>query len=413
MQVVCLFPTDPSILPSLAEACLVFSPQVAQAEEAVFVEVSASRHLFTLEECFVRLRQIVAHFSVNTRVSWAEDIPTALAFARFGVTRREALPVEALADFLSPFQRQEFTSAPLFRKLGVANLEDFLRVPRAGLASRFGKEGLFAYERLLRSGEVAWPRFVPPEKLLERADFDFASRVENLEPVLFLLRNLLHRIFLRLYARKQKLVDFTLTFHLNRFCAQRERHSVFHLPLPQSDPKALLSLMQERLARELELRPLEEALEGLSFEVQGTAPMLDAQREIFSRAEEEREAWASLVARLEEKLGSGSAFLAVPAPRIRPEASWTKSLEKDPGTVVATPPRPLRIFPPLPLTRKGERLSHGRRHWNLLSFQGPEKISGEWWLGGFCREYFRVETETETLWVFRDEAGLFLHGVFD
>ena len=80
---------------------------------------------------------------------------------------------------------------------------------------------------------------------------------------------------------------------------------------------------------------------------------------------------------------------------------------------MATPARPLRLFPPEPLARRGDLLESRKRRWRILSFLGPERVSGEWWLGGFARDYYQVETETERLWVFRSGGGLFLHGIFD
>jgi hypothetical protein len=411
MVVLCLLPKERDRLSALAESCLVFSPQVALGEEAVFVEVSASLKIFPFPEILRRSGEILSAFGMEARVASASDLPSALAFARYGLNRREALPVEALADYLSPFRALDFPAACLFRKLGVETLGDFLRLPRAEIPARFGKEGWLAYERLLRSHEIAWPRFTPPDAICERADFDFASRIENLEPLLFLLRHLLHLVFLRLRARREMLVDFDLVFHLNRFARERERVSSVRLPLPQSEENALLQFLRERLGKELEKRPLEEALEGLSFCVRGTAPARNHQRNFFSRVEEEREAFSSLVARLRERV---TAFSAVPAPRLLPEASWQRCLGKGKGSLVPTPPRPLRLLPkPLLLKREGNHLWGAHASWRILSFHGPERLKGEWWLTGFEREYYRVETERETLWVFRAEGKLFLHGVFD
>lgn len=413
MQVVAIFPQGKDKLSGLAEACLVFSPQVALGTEAVFVEISASRNLFSFDQCLARLGGILADFGVAASVASAGDPATALAFARYRISRRDALPVEALADYLQPFSPEIFGPASLFRKLGVETIGDFLQVSRTELASRFGRDGLLAYEKVVRAGEIAWPRFLPAEALSERVDFEFAAQIDGLEPVLFLLRTALHRIFLRLNARRRKLVDFTLRFHLNRFSGAKERKFEFRLPLPHSDQKALLSPLRDRLEKDLAKTPLGDALEGVSIEVLATAPSIDNQREFFSKAEEEKEAWASLVARLRERLGKDSSFLAVPVPRLLPEASWKRSLVKEAGISVPSPSRPLRILPPSPLRREGDRLRGARGSWVIVGFEGPELLSGEWWLEEFRREYYRVETKTERLWVFKSEAGLFLHGIFD
>ncbi len=424
MRVVCLLLPGPARLNSLAEACLSFSPQVAVGRDAVFLEIEGSRHFFSADECILRLREVLQVLEVSARIGVASTVPSALAFARYGATSRDALPIEALADYLQPFAPEPFQGVELFRKLGVASIGDFMKIPRRELPARFGKPGLLAYERLLEAGRIAWPRFQPPEKIAERVDFDCAAQIHSFEPVLFLLKSVFQRVFLRLYARRAKLAAFTVKFHLNKFAGARERVSDICLPLPQSEVKSVLMLAAERLAKELERQPLADALEGLSVCVTDTAPFHDTQRDFFSKVEEEREAWASLVGRLRERLGEGKAFLAAPAPRLLPEASWSKTLdEKERGTFVETPLRPLRLLdPPLRLQRLGDWLIAPEKKWRLVAFEGPEKLRGEWWLGGFEREYFRVNTETgEQLWVFTaptsvklgSPRALYLHGVYD
>ncbi|MGZ3653974.1 MAG: hypothetical protein ACXVCS_00385 [Bdellovibrionota bacterium] len=407
---------------ALAEACLAFSPQVALGTDAAFVEIEGSRQLFGEEECIRRLKDMLELLDLKAKIAVASSVPAALAFARYGVTEVDRLPVAALADFLAPFAPQPFPELEVFHKLGVATIGDFKKIPRAQIPSRFGKQGLLAYERLLDAGRVAWPRWAPAERLEERVDFDCAAQIHSFEPVLFLLKSAFQRIFLRLYARRLKLAGFRVTFHLNKFTAGAERVTEIALPLPQSELKSVVLLTAECLSKELENRPLEDSLEGVSVLVTDTAPFHEAQRDFFSKREEENLAWASLVGRLEERLGPQKAFLATPSPRLLPEASWGKTLdETERGTLVTVPLRPLRLLePPLRLQRLGQELVSAQRRWRFTGFHGPEKLRGEWWLGGFEREYFHVETaEGETLWVFTapispgGPRGLWLHGLFD
>ncbi len=447
MRVVCLY-TGPDCerREALAEACILFSPQVALGTDAVFAEVGASKKLFTEQEVIRRLQELLEVLEIKAspgtgaqvRIGLANDAPTALAFARYGIRSRDALPVEALACYLSPFSPQPFAGLEAFAKLGVLTIEDFMKIPRAEIPSRFGKAGLLAYERLLTASVTAWPRFTPPEKIFERVDFECAAQIETFEPVLFLLKSAFQRLFLRLYSRRLKLAAFEVKFHLNKFSSARDgirdRSSVINLPLPQSDPKSVLALSAERLSKELELKPLEDSLEGVSLTVLDTAPFQEAQKDFFSRVEEETQAFASLVGRLEERLGRGGAFHAKPMPRLLPEASWSKTLDhEEKGTLVEVPLRPLRLLaPPQRLQRIGDWLlfagraggapcsGQTRRRWRFTSFTQVEKLQGEWWLGGFEREYFRVSTSGgETLWVYTESApeggprALWLHGFFD
>ncbi|MGZ6290346.1 MAG: hypothetical protein ACXWQO_19310, partial [Bdellovibrionota bacterium] len=341
MVVVCvLLKEDFTKLPTLAEACLAFSPQIALSHEAVFVEVAGSLQLFSLEQCFIRLQEIVETFGLKATISSATDLPSALAFARYGISVRERLPLEALSDYLSPFAPSDFSPASLLRKLGLNTLGDFLQIPLREIPSRFGKDGSHAYAKIFDAKRIAWPRFVPPARIEEKAELDFAARIENLEPVFFILKGLIDRIFFRLFARAEMLTAFRLRFRLNRLAGARERLVEVVLPLPQSDPKGVLLFLQDRIANELQKRPLEDLLESVTLEVTDTAPFRNAQKDFFSKVEEEKEAWASLVARLRERLGENSTFLAAPAPRLLPEAAWKKSLE--PGKAELLPHVPLR-----------------------------------------------------------------------
>ena len=276
-------------------------------------------------------------------------------------------------------------------------------------------------------------------------NFECAAQIHVFEPVLFLLKALLERIFLRLYARNLKLGAFQIKLHLNKFSQTPDLVFHFELPLPQSEVKGVLQILSERLQKNLQQSPLKEALEGISMEVTHTVPSRGSQRNFFSKREEEIQALASLLASLEERLGAGKSFQARPSPRLLPEASWarvqavnfrhtvenTLAADKphlgakwDSENFQKAPLRPLHLLnPPIRIQRMGAELFWPKqKSWRVKSFLGPERLEGEWWLGGFLREYFRVETDNgETLWIFKTKkdqkehaaSELWLHGFYD
>jgi hypothetical protein len=74
----------------------------------------------------------------------------------------------------------------------------------------------------------------------------------------------------------------------------------------------------------------------------------------------------------------------------------------------------------MPLLREGKVLvaPGGRRSWHARDWEGPERLSGEWWEEGFARDYYRVSTEEgRDLWVYsregEDNGALWLQGYFD
>ncbi|MCM2322655.1 MAG: hypothetical protein NDJ90_05290, partial [Oligoflexia bacterium] len=204
-------------------------------------------------------------------------------------------------------------------------------------------------------------------------------------------------------------------------------------PLPQGSTVGILPILRDRLTHELARKPLDAPVDSLWIEVLETAPGRGAQRDFFSAKEEEDEAVESLVARLLQKLGPSRAFTARPVDRYLPERAYERALETEahgsaggpPGPARPAPPRPTRLLGvPERIVARGELLQQPAvgKSWRVLAWEGPERLSGEWWREPFDRDYYRVATESgERLWVFRDRrdrrgasgGALYLHGYFD
>lgn len=84
--------------------------------------------------------------------------------------------------------------------------------------------------------------------------------------------------------------------------------------------------------------------------------------------------------------------------------------------------RPTRLLAaPEQVVAEGEggrltALRVGGRDRAVLALEGPERLRGEWWAGGFDRDYYRVRLDgLGDCWVYRDGADgrLWLHGFFD
>src|SRR5690606_12271621 len=126
MRVLCFLPEPREAIPRLAEACLLFTPQISVSEEAVLLEIGASRNLFSEADCARQLGQHLHSFQARARHAIADDIPSALAFARHQAFAKGELPVEALSDFIHPFAPEPFLPAEHFRRLGVPTIGELL-----------------------------------------------------------------------------------------------------------------------------------------------------------------------------------------------------------------------------------------------------------------------------------------------
>jgi protein ImuB len=447
-RIACLFFPDGISeidLHSLAEACGRFTPQIAlRPGEAVFLDLTGTENLFSEEGFQRRLLALSERFACEKagtsapRLAIAETASTALASTRFSLAR---FPLEALQDYASPFARDHELGKridkmiALLRALGIRDLREFSELPPAELASRFGKEALEMSARVRGERVPAWPGFHPVPRIFEKALLT-ESVGEGLEALFFVLKGLLDRAVARLRGRCERAVSLGITLELERWSTVAptgqvsERGWRIDFALPQGSVREMLPILREKFESSLSKEPLTAPVESLGLEILETVPGRGAQRDFFSKKEEDAEALEGLIARMVQKLGEGSAFFAQPVDRYLPEGAYSRELvfmsgvPGESGLPRATresplppPQRPSRLLnSPDRIFIQGEWISHsdGRR-WKLAGWEGPERLSGEWWKGGFSRDYYQIGTTSgERFWVFVDEAGgCFLHGFFD
>jgi protein ImuB len=431
---------------ALAEACLRFSSQVAlragpSGPSAVFLEAGRSGWLYTSAGLAARVQVAAQRLGVTGpwRLGWGDDAAQAYARARWGAAPEAAivgLPLDALQAYASPFiEHAEAEQAVLifvhaFRQLGLRDLGGFLGLPLRSLEARFGKQAALLRGRAAGCWDMAWPRFSPVARIEELADARQVETQDGInagEALLFHLKRLCDRLSARLGGRGLRAGGLRLELGVQRLGVRGLdwRSIDLALPVPQAGALGLLRVLRERVDGEWRLRPLAGDITQLRLSVSSSAPGLGSQRHLWDKKEEEAEAWAALINRLRQRLGEDEVFLGELVQRYLPERAWKRSPVGAPPAKSAAPgavPRPTRLLPQaLPLLREGDLLAHAstQRRWHVLAWEGPERLSGEWWdqPGGlrFARDYFRVRTrEGESLWVYTGEGGkLWWQGVFD
>src|SRR5439155_16208350 len=190
-----------------AEAALLdlgqsFSPRVEAAAGAIAVDVSDLGRLFEDEAqignaLFVGARKL----GLAVRVGIAADKTTARVAARAGDVTVVAAGREP--PFLAPLpvellEPSADTLATL-RRWGVRTIGELEALPAGGVAVRLGAEGA----RLARvaRGQADAPLSPVAEPLVFEEGIDFDWPVENVEPLLFVLRRLLENLTSRLQCR--------------------------------------------------------------------------------------------------------------------------------------------------------------------------------------------------------------------
>jgi protein ImuB len=287
------------------------------------------------------------------------------------------------------------------RAMGVAKVGDVLRLPRAGLARRFGPAVVQALDIAL--GRQAAPRraFVPKERFRARSDFE--TEIEHAAQLGCALEPLIERCARFLRERQAGVQRLRLMLRHRDGPATQVSLGLASIT---SDQRRLLDVAVQKLTR-LELRAPVRGMELISGSLRAlSAASLDA---FAGSGVSGRDTAPQLVERLRARLGEEAVYGFCLIPEHRPEAAWrrVRELRADGAshhTVLEGMPRPVWLLQePLPWPKP-----------EIL--QGPERIESGWWDGkGVARDYYVANPRHGAkLWVFQERQSKrwYLHGVF-
>jgi protein ImuB len=427
-------------LRAVAHAALAFTPMVTLDGDAtlpcVLLEVRGSlRYFGGLPSLQQRLRAALAPLGHRIRLASAPTALGAALLARW----RSGFELGAQADDLSAL-RQRLDDAPVrllgpgcehrdaLQGMGLHTLGDLRRLPRSGLARRFGEALLTELDRARgdapdpRDALVPEPRFEARVELFERADCS--------EQLLHGAQLLLAQLVAWAQAQHARIGGFTLAMrHERRHRGDTDTPEHTELPLALAeacnDVQHLQLLLRERLARLLLPAPTL-ALRLRCEQLQrSTAP----NGELFPTAASARQGLTRLIERLQARLGPGQVQQPVLCADHRPERStaWQPALPHEGVKARSTPAaalpltRPVWLLPrPLALPEQQSRPLFEGRPLQLLA--GPERIESGWWDGAHAaRDYFIAQAHDGALvWVYRQRLpqveavgeGWYLHGRF-
>lgn len=412
---------------ALAEAALAFTPRVSlEPPDELLLELRGSLRLFGgLDVLAERVQHSAWQLGLVARLACAPTPRAALVGARgardFRV-QHEAQLVSQLAPLPISVLRWPEPACARLHSMGVRTLGELLRLPRAGLAQRFGPELLRMLDRL--GGRVHEPRraFVPSVRFRGRCEPHYelsnhAALLRYLEPLLIDLED---------FLRRRQCTVMALRLRLRHRAPQPATPFELRLAAPEFEAARFAALLAEHFARLVLPAPVRriELRSGELLPIAGAGPAAGSGS--LWRAGEQggmagRETPA-LLERLRARLGHdavhGLCLLADP----RPEAGWRvaepalggeRQARAEAAPAGAVPGRHLRR--PLWLLRAPQRLGTLPTGWRLLD--GPERIETGWWDGhDVARDYYLLrDADGAELWAFRDRQPphhWFLHGVF-
>ncbi len=298
-------------------------------------------------------------------------------------------------------------------RLGITDLADLYRLPRAGLCLRLTPQRLAELDEAYGRYEAPRRRYVVPDRF--RGDVDLLFEAENSAALLPYCEQLFVEMERFLRARGAGVARIVLLLRQHLGTSQR-------VPLGRSRATACAkdwqSLLCERLAREQLHAPVVSISlrsDTPSAIEQGTAALPEIADANSSRA------FLTLLDTLIARLGSHRVRSVRLHSQHRPEAAWhaiapIKGLESArlPAIEITHNPRPVWLLSvPEPLSSDN----------GVPQYSGPlrltselERIESGWWDGqAIARDYYRAVTcKGVRVWVFREHRTRewFLHGIF-
>lgn len=383
-----------------------FSSYVSLAPpQALLLEVGASLKLFG------DLNKLCAEIQTSLRALGFEAglaaAPAAAAARLLAECGRERLITEsgALAAALAPvpinFLPVSAQILAALHALGLTCLGDCLRLPRAGLIRRFGREFVDYLDRALDRTTAPLQRYAPPAQFESR--LAFPEEVAHTEPLLFALSRLVSELTGFLRATDTGIQQLDIDLIAPRLPPQRLR---LGLVAPNRDGAHLLALLRERLQRVELQAPVQEII----LRAAALIPWQAATGKLFHAAGAPKKDPLALVEQLQARLGTRAVYGITALPEHRPQRAWQGCpplAARSAGVKIHRPvwllPQPAPIEPP---PAQGMQLT-----------RGPERIEGGWWDGGdIAHDYFiALNRERRRFWVYQERRGQrrwFVQGIF-
>jgi protein ImuB len=240
---------------------LQFTPWVAQVQQALVLEISASERLFGGRLALVQALLQPGHAPVP--IAYAHGDSALLALARLACEALHDAPALArpsLAPDALPLHTLAAAQAhlPTLERLGCSTWGHLRALPRAGLARRFGAPLLAALDQAYGAAPEAYDWLRLPEVF--DAPLELAAQVESAAAMLFGARRLLAQLQLWLRARQHGVLALELRWQLDARRANAHYRDAWHqgdgygrlhirTAEPTQDPRHLERLLAEHLAQ--------------------------------------------------------------------------------------------------------------------------------------------------------------------
>jgi protein ImuB len=373
---------------------------------ALLLEIRGSVKLFgSLQKLHADIDACWRRLELTARSATTPSTLAALWLARAGSAVQEedaALLANQLSEVPIACTAWDDEVLQTLRAMGVVKVGELLRLPRAGLARRFGPALMQALDIALARQPAPRRAFVPKERFRARCDFE--TEIEHAAYLRCALEPLMERCARFLRERQAGVQRLRLKLRHRDGPATQVSLGLASIT---SEQRRLLDVAVQKLTH-LELRAPVRGMELISGSLRAlSAASLDAFAGLTGAPG--RDTAPQLVERLRARLGEEAVYGFCLIPEHRPEAAWRRVSElraagASQQLVAESMPRPVWLLAePMPWSKP-----------EIL--QGPERIESGWWDGkGVARDYYVAQRlHGAKLWVFQERQSKrwYLHGVF-
>jgi protein ImuB len=373
----CLY--APGNLPLLMECAGHFSPLIEETSaDTVVFDIRGLRWIYGTPEQIAS--EIQRRIGIIANLALASN-PDAAVHAARGIRGVTILPPHHEAAILAPLPIYFLGGSPEFARTldlwGIRTFGDFAALPPVGVAARLGEEG--THMQQLARGEGHRPLRPRMAPLAFREQKELEDSVDLLEPLLFLLSQMLGELCERLRFHGRATNEIHLRLKLERSC---DHIVTLLLPVPMLNSRVLVKLLQ----LELNDRPPQAPIEKIQLELMPVEPR-PTQHGFFLPSSPEPEKLEITLARIRGMVGAAN----VGAPELvnthRSDAFRMGSLGTAKGTVFTAHPKLAfrRFRPPCPAqvwcTSQGQpaRIFSAKGGGSIIACAGPWRTSGDWW----------------------------------
>jgi len=312
---------------ALASIALGFTPRVALVDEAVLMEVSGSLRLFgglsrlagqleRLASRFFESNQLLAH------IARAQGATSLIALGRLRQLSCQPAGASEAPRRAADLPMRTLTAAQphlgVLERLGCRTWDDLLRLPRDGVARRFGAALLQALDRARGHAPDGYEWLVPPEQFDEKLELD--ALVVHAPALMAGTQRLLLALQAWLLGRQSGLCACRLVWHLDpRRDVPPSGELVVRTAQPAQDVRHVARLIAEQLAR----RRLPAPVHSLSLQSLETRKLMDSAAATASLLMQERrqgDSAVELIERLSARLGQAQVRAWQARADHRPEA---------------------------------------------------------------------------------------------